>query len=843
MQYFIDYFHDLAHHFETPFSDPVLIFALVMLLLLTAPVAVRKMKLPGIIGLLVAGAIAGPNALGLLERDSTFVLLGTVGLLYIMFVAGLEIDLNRFNKYRNHSIVFGAITFFIPQIVGTLMAYYVLGQLFGIELFTLPVSILLASMFASHTLLAYPIISKLGLSKNAAVTTGVGGTMITDTAALLVLAVVMGSHRGELDTAFWVTLIVGLSVYGFVVFWGVPKLGRWFFRTVGSEGVMEYVFVLAVVFIAAFLSEIAGVEAIIGAFMAGLALNRLIPESSTLMNRIEFVGNALFIPFFLVSVGMLIDARVLFASREAAIVAAAMVITVLICKWAAAVLAQKILGYSKEEGMVVFGLSVAQAAATLAVVLVAFEEGLFDETILNGSIIMIAVTCFVAPWVAEVYGRKLALAEQESITAEELEAPQRILIPMAYAATSQTLMDLTFLIREHGSEEPVYPLAVVPEDEETTTHVANAEKMLSGAVIHGASAEVPVVPVTRVAHNAASGIARAILERRISDVIVGWQGPGAVDKGAFGRVVEQLLDQTEQQVFICHLTHPINTFKRVIVVFPENIEHHPGYVRSMRNVKRLANAMGAMVTGLCMQDSLRRIHSRFETLKPELASTFLGFRDLDDVLKTLKKRIEPTDLVVFLSARRGTAPWSSELERLPTRLGDLADQSMVFLFPTEIDGRASSTARIATTPDVSDLFKPRRVVLQMPSMPFADAVRALLEVRFEGDELKLDALATELLREDTGYAGEVFEGVMLLHARTPMVRKPMVFIATSSDGLAYVDHQLHLVVLLVSPAETSLQDHLQAYSELGRILSGIDDVRRLAAIPTKTELVDTLKAL
>ncbi|MFU8804759.1 MAG: cation:proton antiporter [Bradymonadaceae bacterium] len=836
------FLQDIFDHFATPFSNPVLIFALVMLILLVAPVVVRKINLPGIVGLIIAGAIAGPHALGLLERDATFELLGMVGLLYIMFLAGLELDLNRFAKYRNHCLAFGGITFFLPLTIGTLMGFYVLGRFFGIEIFTWPVSLLLASMFASHTLLAYPVISKLGLSKNPAVTTAVGGSMISDTGALLVLAIVLGAHRGDLGASFWITLGVGLAIYGFVVFWCLPRIARWFFRTVGSEGVMEYVFVLAAVFIAAFLSEVAGVAPIIGAFMAGLALNRLIPKNSTLMNRIGFVGHALFIPFFLVSVGMLVNVSVLFESINALIVAGAMVVTAIFGKWTAAMVAAWVLKHSPEEKMVVFGLTSAQAAATLAVVLVAFEEGLFDETVLNGTIVMIAVTCFIAPSIAEKYGRRLVLKEKERITEEELEAPQRLLIPMSYAATSQTLMDLAFLIRDEASEEPVYPLAVVPENEETTTHVANAEKMLSGAVIHGASAEVPVVPVTRVAHNPASGISRAIVERRISDVIMGWQGPGAVDKGSFGRVVQQLLDQTDQQIFICHLTHPINTFKRVIVVFPENIAFHPGYIRSLKNIKRLANAMGSLVTGLCMQDSLRSIHSNFETLKPELASTFLGFKDLDDLLKTLKRRVEPTDLVFFLSARRGTAPWSPELEDLPRRIEELKDQSVVFLFPTEVEP-VSLPTETAPSKAVEELFKPRRVTLHMDPMPFNDAVRHLLETRFEGDETRLQTIAEEVLREDMGFAGEVLEGVMLLHARTPHVHKQMVFMGTSTEGLQYLDHRLHLLVILLSPVDTPLQDHLQIFSDLSNLLSHVDDVARLANLHTKADFIEALKSL
>ncbi|WP_230470351.1 cation:proton antiporter [Lujinxingia vulgaris] len=832
----------LLHHFETPFTDPVLIFAVVMLMLLVAPLAVRKMRLPEIIGLLLAGVIAGPNALGLLERDATFQLLGTVGLLYIMFTAGLEIDLNRFAKYRNHSLVFGVLTFLVPQTLGTLAGMYILGLEFM-------VAILLASMFASHTLLAYPVTSRLGVSKSNAVTATVGGTVITDTAALLVLAVVMGSTRGSLDMNFWLTLVIGLGLYVALVFWSIPRVGRWFFRKVGSEGVVEYVFVLAVVFLAAFLAELAGVEAIIGAFMAGLALNRLIPESSTLMNRIEFVGNALFIPFFLISVGMLVDVRVLFSGADALIVAATMVSTALFAKWLAALLTQKVLGYSREEQMVIFGLSAAQAAATLAVVLVAFDVGLFDEAVLNGTIVMIAVTCFVSPMVTERFGRKMALAQEEQGGSGDDEAPQRFLVPLANAAHARALLDFTFLVREHGSEEPVFPLSVVLEEGDTAQAVAAAERMLSAAVVHGASAEVPVVPVTRVAHNLASGIARAVMERRVSDLVVGWSGPAsssAARRANFGVITDQLLQQTEQQVFINHLTQPINTVRRVIVVFPPLIEYHPGYTRALRDIKRLTNAMGALLTGLCLKDEMRRIRGRFDTIKPEIASSFVGFTTMEDLVVTLQRRVEEHDLLIFLSARQGTLPWSPELEALPARLEALASYSMSFVVLSDIDEAQLPAAD--EEPGLAEAFKARRVRVAMEETEEREALHTLLSCYFEDDASQTyrQEVVEALLRDDPGFTRELIDGVMLVNARSEHVHHPLVFAATRAEGFkteARADAPVYLMLVALSPLESSLQEHLERFSELGALATQVLDAEALAQLETPTELAEELKRL
>lgn len=668
---------ELLHHFETPVTDPVLVFALVMLLLLVSPLFAKRLKLPGIVGLLVAGAVVGPNGLEILQRGQTFELLGTVGLLYIMFTAGLEIDLNQFKRYIGHSSMFGAATFAIPQLAGTLVAFYFLGIFLDISL---AASLLLASMFASHTLISYPLVSKLGLTKNRAVTTAVGGTMITDVAALLVLAIVMGSHEGGLGATFWIGLVGGFGLFLLVLFWGVPRLGTWFMRHVSSEGVEQYVFILAVVFVSAFLSEVAGVEAIVGAFMAGLALNRLVPHSSPLMNRIEFVGNALFIPFFLISVGMLVDVGVLLEGPEALIVAATMVAVALLAKYAAAQLMRPLLGFESDEAMVVYGLSVAQAAATLAVVLVAYDVGIFGEAILNGTIVMIAVTCFVAPWVTEKWGRRLAEADAKSPDGDDAST-QRILIPVANKKTVEDLLDLSLLIRREEFHEPLYPLKVVPEDEQALTRVAGAEKVLESAVHGGAGADVPVVPMTRMAARPADGIVRAIIEQRITDVVMGFPDSTGEGHKDVGPIAETVLAETDAQVFVCRLEAPINTVDRLVVAFAPDIERHVGFAESVRTLKLLGSEIGAQVSGLSLTGHHRRIEASYERIKPDLPGSFDHFDDEEALWAGLEERVEQNDMVILLTGRRHTPLWSSLGDRLLAHIDELSCNEVVFAFP------------------------------------------------------------------------------------------------------------------------------------------------------------------
>ena len=396
--------------FEFPITNPILKFLIILIIILLTPILLNRVKIPHILGLIIAGAIVGPNGFNLLLRDSGIILSGTAGLLYIMFLAGLDIDMAEFKKNRSKSVFFGLLTFIIPMTLGTLSSIYLLKL-------SIPSSILVASMYASHTLIAYPILSSMGVHKIKAVNITVGGTVITDTLALLVLAIIVGMEKGEVNLLFWLKLALSICVFFIITMFVFPLIAKWFLNRY-ADGVSRYIFVIAIVFLAAFLAESAGIEGIIGAFLGG-ALNRLIVKDSTLFNRIEFVGNAIFIPFFLISVGMLVDYSAFFQDFETIKVALIMSIVATLSKFLAAWITQKSLNFSKDERRLIFGLSNAQAAATLAAVLVGFNTiigetssgqpiRLLDETILNGTIVMILITCTIATFSAQKGARNIS---------------------------------------------------------------------------------------------------------------------------------------------------------------------------------------------------------------------------------------------------------------------------------------------------------------------------------------------------------------------------------------------------------------------------------------------------
>jgi len=657
-------------------SDPVTVFALVAFLILLAPIVMGRWQLPGTIGLLLAGAILGPNALGVLARDQSFILFGTVGLLYIMFTAALEIDMVVLNRSKFHSMVFGLFTFAIPQGIGTLVAHYLLG-------FSWPAAILLASLFASHTLLAYPIASRLGIARDPSVTTAVGGTIITDTLALLVLAVIASSVRGQVDEYFWYRLVASLGLYVFAILYGLPKLARWFFRNVGRDGVTEFVFVLAVVFGCASLSHAANSEPIVGAFLAGLALNRLIPHNSPLMNRIQFTGEAIFVPFFLLSVGMLLDLRVFLSGWRALFIALAMLITVTLTKWLAAQISSFLLGYNQAQARVVFGLSVAQAAATLAATVVGYEIGLFDDAVVNGAILMILVTCVIAPWQVDRYGRKIAQnmnGTQEPTAAEQ----QRILAALSERSPNHHLLDLALLLRKAEQGQAIYPITVIQDSGDTAPHVPGAERVLSDAVNYLAQAEVPATPITRIDLNLASGILKARRELNASEVLMGWSEEMRAPEFLFGSLMENLLRERDFSLVVFRPRQPLNTTRRMLLAVPPEANLEPGFSAGIQLTKQLSRQLSTPVLVITEDVGSDQIFSRMQKISPDCDMALGKTGPWTALTRVLKEQYRDGDLIVLLCAREGGLAWKPTMTRLP---GDLAERfpqaNLLFLYARE----------------------------------------------------------------------------------------------------------------------------------------------------------------
>lgn len=486
-----------------PVKDPVLVFLILLTIMLVAPLLFERLHLPGIIGLILAGLVVGPYGLGILQRDGTIVLLGTVGLLFLMFMAGLETSLEDLKLNAGKASVFGVLTFLLPMVIGT-AAMLALGYGFL-------AAVLVASCFASHTLIALPIVSKLGLMRLQAVTATLGATLITNVLALLVLAVVVRAHQGELTLQFWLTLIPSIALYAFATLWGVPQLGGWFFQRFGHDEGAEFTFVIATLFVVAYGAGLIGIEPVVGAFLAGTAITPLIPQLSPLMNRIQFIGNTLFIPFFLISVGMLINPSILLGEPRTLLVGGVTIAAEVVSKFLAAWIPAQLFGWRLASAMVMFGLSVAQAAATLAAITVAFNVKLVDELTVNGTIAMILVTCIASPWIVARWGERLQPAE---VAAEAGNLPQpawgsRVLVPVANPDTESNLLRLALILakKEGGTLLPLHVLSDCAGI--SPAALARQEQLLTfaEALAHSAAARVEAIRRVDDDHSLGNGTA------------------------------------------------------------------------------------------------------------------------------------------------------------------------------------------------------------------------------------------------------------------------------------------------------------------------------------------------
>ena len=671
---------DLNIHF--PVTDPTWIFFLVLIIILFAPMILGRLRIPHIIGMILAGVVVGKYGFNILERDSSFELFGKVGLYYIMFLAGLEMDMDDFKKNRTKGLVFGMFTFLIPMGLGIWSSMSMLNYGFL-------TSVLLASMYASHTLIAYPIISRYGLSRQRTVSITIGGTAVTVVLALMVLAVIGGMYKGEdVGGLFWVLLVAKVVLlFGLIIFL-MPRISRWFFRTY-EDAVMQFIFVLAMVFLGGGLMELVGMEGILGAFLAGLVLNRFVPHVSPLMNRLEFVGNALFFPYFLIGVGMIIDVRCLFTEGEALKVAVVMTVVATFSKWLAAWITQKIYGMKKVEGSLIFGLSNAQAAATLAAVLIGhgiiMENGerLLNDDVLNGTVVMILFTCIISSVVTERAARKM-VTQENLMEGSEGKEQERILIPVANPETIEGLVGMALMMRHPKQKESLVALSVINDNNTSETKELIGKRNLERTAMIAAAADASVKTVLRYDLNIAQGIIHTQKEYAVTDIVIGLHRKTNLMDSFFGTMTENLLKGTNRQIMIAKLLMPVNTLRRIVVAVPDKAEYEKGFLKWMTQLCRMGKQLGCRVHFFATEDTLK--HLRALTEKQE-ANTFTEFSLLEewDDLLLLTGQVNYDHLFVVVSSRKGSISYQTSFERLPSQISKyFANNSLLIVYPDQL---------------------------------------------------------------------------------------------------------------------------------------------------------------
>ena len=651
-----------------PLNNDVLVFSLLLFIILVTPYIFKKIKIPAIVGLIIAGSLIGDKGINLINRDS-ITLYGTVGLLYIMFIAGLEIDIADFKKNSNKSLVFGMFTFLIPMILGVLSCHYILR----LEPLT---SVLLASCYASHTLLTYPIIAKYGISKNRSVNVAIGGTVVTDVLALLVLAVIVALNKGEISPQFWINMIVTFSAFVVIVTYLFPMLARWFLKR-ENDHISQYLFILGLVFLAGFLSEISNVEAIIGAFLAGLALNQLIPATSPLKNRIEFIGNAIFIPIFLISVGMLINFRAFFTDFYTILVATTMIVVATCSKYFAAFLAQKTFKYSRNERQIMFGLSNSQAAATLAAIMVGFRIELINDSILNGTTLMILATCTIASFATEKGASKIAFLEQKEESLETDIVSEKILIPISHPETLEELINLGLILKSRKYKNNIYAVNILNSQEINPEQESKSRSMLEKASKLVSATDQTLHEIIRYDINISHGIYNTAKEKKISDIIIGLHQKTNLTDSFLGRLTEGLLANSVANTYIYHSVQPFHTMKKMITVIPKNAEEEVGFQDFIKKIWNMAENGGLKFIVYASET----VNEIFKLLyeKNGIEIELIDFTDWNDFLIISSKLDINSGLMIFMS-RPGRISRNDSMDKITKYLNKYFNKNNYILY-------------------------------------------------------------------------------------------------------------------------------------------------------------------
>lgn len=692
-------------HVSLPIEDPLLKFLIELIIILCIPLLLNKIKVPHLLGLIIAGAVIGPNGFNVLARDSSIVVTGTTGLLYIMFLAGLEIDMGDFKKNKWKSITFSLYTFTFPFILGLLGGYYILH-------FSLLTSVLFASLFSSHTLIVYPMVSKLGIAKKLAVNITVGGTMITDVLSLVVLAVVVGMSQGEVGTSFWVTLSVSMLLFALIVLLVFPIIARWFFKNV-EDKISQYIFVIVMIYLASLLAELAGIEAIIGAFFAGLALNRLIPHTSSLMNRVEFVGNAIFIPFFLISVGMLIDFNAFIQSWETLGVASIMLVASIGGKYVAAFFTKKTFRLTNDEGMLIFGMSSASAAATLASVMVGYniilsetEAGepirLLNEHVLNGSILLILVSCTISSFVSMASAQRIADSDKEETVAGTSHEKENILMAVNHENTVEKIVNLGLLIKTHSNKDGLFALNIINEDKSESSS-KNAEKLLGAAVNIAAGADVRVNPITRYDNDVVSGVNNVAKEQNITDLIIGLEEKGFSSSFIYN-LYNGYLRNKQINVVIYHAIQPAATIKKYTILIPANAEREPGFFHSLLRVWNIGKNSGAKMNFYANEKTNQILKSIIKKANIEAVfNTVTTWQEGQEAALNLQE----DEGLILLMADRGMDSYFSQMQNVPEILNkNFSNKNYILIYPfSKIDKTVTEKRSVSNLDDFADIGK------------------------------------------------------------------------------------------------------------------------------------------
>ena len=659
---------------KLPVNDPVLVFAIILLIILISSVILRKLRIPGVIGLIISGIIIGPAGFNIIEKNQAIDLFATIGMLFLMFIAGLDLDQQQFRRTKYKSMLFGFLTYTIPFGIGLPVCYYLLD-------YNIISSLMISNMFATHTMVSYPIVSRLGLTRNEAVAVATGGTVITDTLVLFVLAVITGSATEGGRVSLYVTLFVSFIFFLLFMVYAILPISRWAFRRLEDDNYSQFVFAAFVVFICAILAMAAGLEPIIGAFAAGFVLNRLIPAESILRNRIDFTGNALFIPFFLVSVGMIVDLRIIFTSPMAIIIAIVLTTVALTGKYAASEITSRLLGFTSDQRRLLFGLTSSHAAAILAVIMVGYRTGIVDENVINGTIILILITCLVSSVITESAGRRIALSGNESTNQSFDQLHETIIVSLSNPQNIDRLLDLAFALKKKNHDNPLYCLFVVDDDETVNEKLALAKSTLDRAGGRALAAERKIETIVTIDNNVSAGIKRVAREKSATDIIVGISGKQNLVDSLFSRSIGQMITNSLQNIYVFNPVNPLNLYKKVHLLLPPNAEQELSFMHIINKIIGLAEGITIPIESYSFFRSAFSIEKHLKKVKSLVVHKSYPYTSEKELLE-VKLIIGSDDLLVVVSPQRGSISYSPTYDSFLKRiLKDNEKNGYIIIYP------------------------------------------------------------------------------------------------------------------------------------------------------------------
>lgn len=672
---------NLTHYF--PITDPTLIFFVVLLIVLFAPIIMGKLRIPHIIGMVLAGIVVGKYGLNILERDSSFELFGRVGLYYIMFLAALEMDMEGMKKNKSRLLIYGLLTCFVPFTLTYLMSIHLLH-------YSTKSSLLLSCIMASNTLIAYPIVSRYGLQQKPSVTLSVGSSMLSLLIALVILAGLVASFGEHDGILFWIFFAAKFAAYcGFMIFL-IPRLTRWFLRRY-SDAVMQFIFVMAMLFMSAALSQIVGIEGVFGAFFAGLILNRYIPHISPLMNRLEFIGNALFIPYFLIGVGMLINVNLLFQGGH--------ILWVIFCIVFFGTLGKAVAAYAAclgfrlplSSGHMMFGLTSAHAAGSIAMVMVGMNiligpnTYLVNDDMLNGVVIMILFTCIISSLLTDWSSQKIVLRDKELPEAEDEKKgnDEKILIPVRYPEYADNLMDLALLVRNQKLNRGLVCLNVVYDDKDMRYNQEQGRQLLDHCSQLAAATDVMTQTQVRIAANIANGIKHAFNEFQCSEIIIGMHMHPERSPKFWGEFHQSLFNGLSRQIIMARVIQPLNTIRRIQVAVPSRAEFEPGFYRWLERLSRMAGNLDCRIQFHGRTETLALINEYIQNRHHEVRADYALMNHWNE-MPQLAAQISNDHMLVVITARKGTVSYKTALERLPEEITRFfSGTNLMIIFPDQ----------------------------------------------------------------------------------------------------------------------------------------------------------------